>query len=142
MLFPERDCEARLRAEYDRVMCGEYESARDFLLLRYHTSARAGALWTHCRELAIPESLEHRLRLFRHRGRVVLFDQEIFDEAEWAASFIGQGIRASRHAVVADQGEDGAIAAQVAKVRSVMQDAVRALPAHRDYLERFVDGRV
>jgi tryptophan halogenase len=141
-LFPERDCDARLVAEYNRVMTGEYESARDFVLLRYHASTRDGALWRHCRELEIPDSLAHRLRLFRHRGRVVLFDDEIFDEAEWAASYIGQGVRASRHAIVADQGELAPLAAQVAKVRTVMHDAVRGLASHRDYLDRFLDGRI
>jgi tryptophan 7-halogenase len=141
-LFPERDCDARLVAEYNRVMTGEYESARDFVLLRYHASVHDGALWRHCREHGIPESLAHRLRLFRHRGRVVLFDEEIFDEAEWAASYIGQGVRASRHAVVADQGELAPLAAQVAKVRAVMHDAVRGLASHRDYLEKFLDGRI
>ena len=78
------------------------------------------------------------VEMFRHRGRVVLNDDEIFEEPDWACTFVGQGEKPLHHSIIVDQASDAEVLAQVAKIARVMQSAVQTLPPHHAYLERYL----
>ncbi len=140
-MFPTRDHAPGLAAEYNRVMTGEFDNARDFAILHYHATRRDDApLWNHVRTMALPESLDYKLSLFRHRGRIVLYDDETFDEGDWACTFVGQGERAERYTALADQVDTQQLLGQIGRIRAVMKSAAEAMPPHRAYLERYCAG--
>ncbi|NWP75109.1 tryptophan 7-halogenase, partial [Escherichia coli] len=66
---------------------------RDFVILHYHANARRdGDLWRRTREMAVPASLERKLALFRNRGRLFRYEDELFAESSWIAVLLGQGV--------------------------------------------------
>ena len=46
----------------------------------------------HCRTMEIPESLQHRIDLFKETGRVFKVPTELFGENSWTQVMLGQGL--------------------------------------------------
>jgi tryptophan halogenase len=128
-LFPDTGSGALMAREYNRTVGATYDGARDFAILHYLPGRHRGPL---------PASLAQRIELFRHRGRVVLHDDEIFEEADWACAFIGLGERPEHYAILAAQMDEAEVVAQFAKIARLMQAAAQKLPPHQAYLERYL----
>ncbi|MCC7200193.1 MAG: tryptophan 7-halogenase [Gammaproteobacteria bacterium] len=74
-------------------MKAEIECIRDFIILHCHVTRRAdSAYWNACREMEIPETLAHKLRLFESSGRIFRDNNELFSEPSRTAVMVGQGI--------------------------------------------------
>jgi len=67
-----------------------------------------------------------------------LHDDEIFEEADWACTFIGLGERPGHYAILAAQMSEDEVLAQFAKIARLMQSAAQKLPAHQAYLDRYL----
>jgi tryptophan halogenase len=128
-LFPDGDSQ-RLVGEYNRAMGAACDGARDFAIL--HHLPRDAALES------LPPTLRQRIELFRYRGRVVVHDDELFEEADWACAFIGLGERPLHHAILTEQAGEDEVMAKVAKIARVMRGAVQNLPPHQAYLDRYL----
>jgi tryptophan halogenase len=76
--------------------------------------------------------------MFRHRGRVPIRDEEIFEEAWWACACFGMGLRPARFSIIAEQMSDADLLAQLDKIKRVMRSAVERLPPHREYLQGYL----
>ncbi len=112
----------------------DFECIRDFLVLHYHRSSRAGEFWGYCRNMAIPSTLEERLRLFRKYGQVKASSTELFPAQSWLFVMVGMGIIPNADDVAAK-----IISGQVAEdVLGNIRKAVRArtaiMPGHNEYL--------
>ena len=56
----------RIVDAYNRWIEMEYDRVRDFLILHYHATERDDApIWNYCRTMPIPDSLAHKMELFR-----------------------------------------------------------------------------
>jgi len=122
-------------AEYNRQTAAQYDNARDFALLHYKLNGRPGeALWEACRAIPLPAALDYRLRLFEARGRVALYDEEGFEEADWVNLLDGHGVRPRRHSPIADGLTRREAEAHLERVRGIMLDTLRGMPTHADYL--------
>ncbi len=124
-------------------MASQYEDARNFLILHYHATERNDTpFWDYCRNMDIPEELEHRIKLFRQRGFVSFKESELFIEHNWLAVLIGQGIMPDRY----DPRVDGMQAAQIEQVLKQMRAEIRqnaeALPAHARALADYCKGEL
>jgi tryptophan halogenase len=131
---PHQDVEA---AEYNRQSAEELDRLRDVTILRYKLNGRRGeAFWDAARAMSIPDPLQHKLDLYRSRGRVPLLDGDLFEEAEWAAMLDSHGIRPRRHDPRADAFPLERVRSHFAAIRSAMLKAAAGLPQHGDYLVR------
>ena len=87
---------------YNRWIEMEYDRVRDFLILHYHATERDDApIWNYCRTMDVPDSLRHKMELFRQRARVVTYKDGLFLEPSWLAVYFGQrvmphGLRSAR----------------------------------------------
>ncbi|MEN2748869.1 tryptophan halogenase family protein [Sphingomonas sp. T9W2] len=89
--FPTRDFDPLLIDEYNRVAITEYERIRDFLILHYKLTARDDApLWRDCADMAVPDTVALKIAHFRHGGRLVARDMDLFGPPSWLAVHIGQ----------------------------------------------------
>jgi tryptophan halogenase len=62
-----------------------------FLILHYHATERDDApIWNYCRTMRVPDSLVHKMDLFRRRARVVTYKDGLFLEPSWVAVYLGQ----------------------------------------------------
>ena len=48
--------------------------------------------WDYVREMHLPDSLGHKLELFRQHGHVFRYNEELFDIPSWVAVMIGQDV--------------------------------------------------
>tara|TARA_R110002051_G_scaffold242350_1_gene302729 strand:- start:256 stop:708 length:453 start_codon:yes stop_codon:yes gene_type:complete len=78
--------------EYNRRHLTAAEQLRDFMLLPFALNRREDLPWSDIGESKMPESLVRRIDQFRSRGRVVVYDGEIFDEQSWIDIMIGFGV--------------------------------------------------
>jgi tryptophan halogenase len=132
-LFPYRDFNPALEAEYNRATAVEYERIRDFLILHYRENAREEPMWRYCREMPIPETLSYKIEQFRANARLVQPTIELFQNASWLAVLIGQDVIPERYDALADmRGVDGA--RYLAGLRRIIDESANAMPRHADFI--------
>ncbi|WP_347574780.1 tryptophan 7-halogenase [Sphingomonas sp. Ant20] len=96
-LFPNGDIPDILRVEYNRYMQKKFEQVRDFIVLHYVATNRDDTpFWHYCRTMSVPDSLRHKMELFRETGRIFRYDDELFARPSWVAVMLGQGIMPER----------------------------------------------
>jgi tryptophan 7-halogenase len=118
-------------AEYNRLTGEEADRIRDFAIAHYKTNGRTGEpLWDRARAMPVPETLQRKLDLYQSRGRIPLYDGELFEAEDWIAVLDGQGIRPRRHDALADAIPEQALHQQTSRIRALILDAVRTMPHH------------
>ncbi len=121
--------------EYNRLTQIEYEQIRDFIILHYHATERTDSpLWNHCRTMAIPDSLTHKIELFRSRAKIARFDDQLFAEPSWLAVFLGQGIEPRDYDRLADVPAYQDVVGAVRKMGQRNADIVSRLPSHDAFI--------
>jgi tryptophan halogenase len=87
----------RLAGEFNRRSDALYERIRDFLILHYVANRRHGEpLWDHVRSYALPESLEHKLELFRVARPCALLQGRLLLARQLARGVVRTGPDAAR----------------------------------------------
>ena len=122
------------RDEYNRLSILEMEHIRDFIILHYYINGRSGPLWEACRAMAVPDTLHRKLDLFRTRGKVVRYDDELFAEASWVAVLLGQGVTPQGYEPMADVRDPADVARRLAGMRDHIAKAVERLPTHAAFI--------
>jgi tryptophan halogenase len=136
-LFPDRDFDPALAAEFNRCTRLEYERLRDFLVLHYHATTRDdSALWRECRGMAIPETLDYKIQLFRRRGVLVRYEWETFLDPSWLAMYTGFGILPGRYDPLVDHFGVDELRVQLGRMRSNIATAVAQTPTHAEFIAR------
>jgi tryptophan halogenase len=134
--FPARGIDPAVRAEFNRLTANEYAGIRDFIILHYASAQREGALWDYVRNMALPDSLQHKIELWRAMGRVPMVTEESYGEPSWAAIFLGNGIVPRQWDARIDQLPLARLAAGLRARREAVARAADALPLHRAYIDR------
>ena len=128
----------RIVAAFNRWIEMEYDRVRDFLILHYHATERNDTpLWNYCRTMRIPDSLAHKMELFRERGRVVTYKDGLFLEPSWLAVYFGQRVMPRGHEPGADALDSATVAAQLARIRERIQVALARMPDHEKFLRAY-----
>lgn len=135
--FPDRHFDPVDIAEYNRLVEIEALRIRDFVILHYKATERDdAALWRYTRDMEIPDSLQHKIDLYKIRGRVFRYDEELFADTSWVAVFEGQGITPRHHDPLVDIFDQEHLEAIMAKMRTTIRSGVDAMPSHADYITR------
>jgi tryptophan halogenase len=141
-LFPhDGDCEER-RREFNRAGVAEYEYIRDFIILHYFANNRRGEpFWDACRTMSIPDSLQHRIELFRETAGIFCANDDLFQLTSWLQVLWGQGVRPrATHpfvAAVAPQDRAG----YLRDLRALIARATQAMPSQADFIARHCAAR-
>lgn len=134
-LFPTGEWDPAECAEFDRIMALEYERVRDFLILHYHATERDDSeFWRYCRSMSIPDTLRHRIELFRESGVVAQYENGIFLDPSWVAVLAGQGILPASVNPRSGTGTQQHTLDALRWLRGEIAQRARALPLHRDML--------
>jgi tryptophan halogenase len=137
LLFPHHgDCEER-RREFNRAAAAEYEYIRDFIVLHYHANNRVGEpFWDQCRNMAIPDSLRHRIELFRETAGIFCAAEDLFQLTSWLQVLWGQGVRPrATHPfveAVSPRDREG----YLRDLRALIAQAAGRLPTHEECIAR------
>jgi tryptophan halogenase len=129
--------------QYNKQLDEEVQHVRDFVVLHYHlTNRRDTPYWRDIAAMDIPDSLKHRIALFRETGRVFRMPDELFAENSWIQVMMGQGVTPQRYHPVADVMSEPDLARFLGEIRSNVDSTVRQLPAHMDYLRSYCPAPV
>lgn len=116
--------------QYNQTMKRHYEKIRNFIILHYHVTKRDDTeFWRYCRNMTIPNELEHLLCLFKEGGRV---DRSQF--GIWPAVCIGQGLIPEQYDARIDNLDYSKIEKYLSHYRGQVRDVVNTLPTVERYI--------
>jgi tryptophan 7-halogenase len=140
-LFPRDRASTIEAAEYNRLMAEEADALRDFTLAHYHAGAsRDGDFWAAVRASAPPARLADRLDLYASIGRIILRDQETFEEVDWAWLLIGSGCMPDAIELQTREQLAKLAPREVAALRSQIQQVAGSMPRHIDFLRQVLQA--
>ena len=122
--------------EFNRLSILEWEQIRDFIVLHYVANTREEDFWRACRHMSIPDTLAHRIELFRVRGKVARHDGQLFSDSSWVAVMLGQGIQPQHWDPLADVMPLAELQKQADSLRVRMHQAIASMPTHVEFIER------
>jgi tryptophan halogenase len=90
----------------------------------------------------VPDSLTHKMELFRETGRVFRKNEELFAENSWVQVMMGQGIVPQSYHPVAAKLRDEELVHLLSTLREQVSRTVAGLPPHGDYVARYCGADV
>ncbi len=140
-LFPDKDFDLAVIAEYNEQSAEEMERVRDFLILHYALNGRPGPFWQACRDMALPPTLSQKLDLWRARGAFVRYRWEMFSPASWLAIYAGFEALPDRIDPAVAAIDPGQLARSLEAMRRSLRDTVADTPTHEEFLA-IMDGAI
>jgi len=136
-LFPAGRPGAAAIARFNEQAAREIEGVRDFIILHYHLNQRGEPFWRDRREMDIPASLAERIALFRESANVYQADHDLFRVASWLQVMMGQRLEPASHHPLARLMPPGQLQQVMRDLSGNIAGAVRQLPAHQAFLDRY-----
>jgi tryptophan halogenase len=128
--------------EFNAQAADDIASIRDFIILHYKvTNRRDTPYWLDAATMDVPDSLRHRIDLFRDSARVFRHQNELFAENSWVQVMLGQGLTPQRRHPSADLMGDDELAGFLNGIRARVRETVARLPAHQDYVRRYCPAK-
>lgn len=123
--------------EVNRLHNLELEQIRDFLILHYKlTGRRDTEFWRYCATMEIPDSLAHKIELYRHRGHVALYDQESFKHSSWLAMYNGFRVLPQQFDAKAAAVPLDILQQKLGQMRDSMETAAAQADSHQTFIRR------
>ena len=123
--------------EYNRQSKFEYERIRDFVILHYKLNQREdSAFWKNCAEMAVPDSLTHKMEMYRASGRLLRVDDELFAEVGWLQVLEGQNMPVDSYHSLANLQTEADTLEYLESVRDVIAKCVKVMPDHAAYIAK------
>jgi tryptophan halogenase len=91
--------------------------------------------------MEIPESLAHRMAIFKENGYAWPDDFGLFRVDSWVQVMMGQGITPEKHhkgsCVIPTEG----LKEQMAALRKMIANSVEQLPTHNDFIKKYCPAK-
>lgn len=84
----------------------------------------------------IPQSLAHKIDLFRQTGKVVRENDELFAEVAWQQVCIGQGLIPKDYNNIVDSLSSEQLNDLFSTLKTLITSTVDQLPTHKDFLAK------
>lgn len=126
----------RSREEFNAVIALEYERVRDFVIAHYWAAQRQDSeFWRHCASMALPQSLQERLELFRSTGQLDCYEVGLFKTPSWAAMLIGQNFYPKRLPSRIVEYNSAHLEQFMFGMQRNIADFAKRMPIHADFLK-------
>ncbi|WP_294393375.1 tryptophan halogenase family protein [uncultured Sphingomonas sp.] len=123
---------------YNDLSRAEWEHIRDFIILHYHATRRDDSpFWRRCREMAVPDTLQQRIALFRETATAYQAREDLFRSESWVQVLRGQGIEPASYHRVGHAMPPEQLKQALFDLRSNVSGATAKLPSHEHYLARY-----
>ncbi|MEL7185491.1 MAG: tryptophan halogenase family protein [Pseudomonadota bacterium] len=142
-MFPYNGIVAADQVEFNRQMDTEFRFIRDFIIMHYHVNERTdSAFWRRCRQMDIPESLQHRLDLFRDTGRVFQAEGDVFTENSWTQVMLGQGIEPASYHPIVDMMPEQELRRFMQVLSQRVDHVLGQLPSHQQFIDHYCPSTI
>ena len=136
MLWPTTPVDPRLAAEFNSISTQEYERIRDFIILHYALNGRAGeAMWDYCRHMTLPDTLSHKIDLFKARGHFARYNWESFFDPSWLCMYEGLGVVPESNTPFEAQFPIADLKALAAQLRTDIKSMASEAPSHHAFVQ-------
>jgi tryptophan halogenase len=116
----------------------EIEKTRDFVIMHYHVTEREDSeFWRHCRHMKIPDSLAHRIQLFRENAYAFQADSELFRVDSWSQVLLGQRVMPKSYHHFARAMNQDELIKYLGDFRQAISQTVSRMPAHQDFVNQY-----
>lgn len=134
-LFPHQGISDDLINEYNKQSKVEFEQIRDFLILHYKATERTDSqFWRDMQSMDIPDSLQHKINVFKENGRLFREQNDLFLESSWLQVLVGQGIIPKDYHPIANTFSQEKLNDMLMKMKKIKQEPLSRLPMHDEYL--------
>jgi tryptophan halogenase len=141
-LFPDKRFNPVERDEYNKQVQDLYEDVRDFVILHYKATNRDDSdFWNQCRTMSIPDSLQHKIDLFRAKARVFREGFDLFGTTSWVAVMLGQHILPEDNEPAAEALDEERVAAALEEMRIGYLETAQAMPSQAEFIARCCAAR-
>jgi len=124
--------------EYNKQSIAELENIRDFIILHYHVTSREDSeFWRYCKNMSVPDSLSHRIELFKETGLAFQGERELFRLESWTHVMLGQGIMPKHYHSIFKTMSDEELVTHLTNTRNTITNAVAKLPNHQDFINQY-----
>lgn len=137
-LFPFGDSKQPLADRFNEETRTEIETVRDFVILHYKQTNRTDSdFWNAYRTMDIPETLAHRLEIFKKNGYVWPDDVALFRVDSWVQVMMGQGLTPESYHSAGKLTSNGSLQQSLAKIKSSIDEKVEKLPTHQQFIDHY-----
>lgn len=137
-LLPSTGSLSSVAREYNAQTNRELENIRDFIILHYHINGRKGSpYWRDYANMDIPDTLKHRIELFKESGRAFNRDGEVFIAESWVQVMLGQGITPHFYNPIVSAMSKSDLEKLLAGIRQAVDKSVARLPNHNDFVQKY-----
>lgn len=127
-----------LAEQFNRETQLELETIRDFIILHYHLTQRDDSpFWKHYRTMDIPDSLVHRMAMFRENGYAWPDDVALFRVDSWVQVMMGQGLMPKQHHGAGRVLPVDGLKQQMMALRKMIDSCVSQMPEHADFIKSY-----
>ncbi|MYI90672.1 MAG: tryptophan 7-halogenase, partial [Rhodobacteraceae bacterium] len=135
-MFPDKGIREPAIVEFNAKMQSEIYNIRDFLIFHYHVTNRSDTpFWRQGQTMDIPDSLTHRIKLFRQTGRIAWNPGELFSTTFWVQLMLGQGLIPEQYHPVVNAMSKYELGKYLVDIHRQVEKHVNQLPDH----QRFID---
>jgi len=136
-LFPHMGIDEFNVAEYNKQSKLEIEQVRDFIILHYHVNERTDSqFWGDLRSMEIPESLKHKINLFKSTGKIFREQDDLFLESSWLQVMLGQGITPRDYHALANGPSNADLNDLLANMKKIKNSPLQHIPNHDEFLKQ------
>ena len=137
-LFPFAGEMEPLAEQFNEDTRVEWEAVRDFIILHYKQTQRDDSeFWNFYRTMDIPDSLTHRIEIFKENGYVWSDLANLFRAHSWTQVMFGQGLFPKHCHGATRILPTHLLKEELAKVRSQVSQNVAKLPDHNDFIQQY-----
>jgi tryptophan halogenase len=86
--------------------------------------------------MSIPDSLVHKMELFRAKGRIFRFKDDLFSEDSWLAVLLGQGVIPGGYDRLVDRIPLDDLVKNLAHLRQATLKTAMGLPTHQAFIDQ------
>ena len=116
----------------------EWEAVRDFIILHYKQTERDDSeFWNYYRTMDIPDTLAHRLEIFKESGYVWQDEVNLFRSHSWVQVMLGQGLTPEYHHRAGCMLSPTELKQQLEGISSNVNKNLAALPSHIDFVKQY-----
>lgn len=136
--LPARKIEQSEIDEYNRQSQYEFEKIRDFIILHYYANQRSDSdFWIRCQTMTIPDSLRHKIELFKRTGKLFREQDELFSEVAWHQVLMGQNIVPDSYHPLAESISKEQLLEFLQNLKVIIARGVGLLPTHEEFIRQY-----
>ncbi len=137
-LFPRGEIKQSHLDEFNQQTKMEMDQVRDFIIMHYKATERDdSAFWRYCKNMEIPESLAHRLKLFRETAAFPIKEKELFKIDSWTQVMLGQRIMPQQYHPIVDLMGEQELGNFFGKIKEGVNQAVVKMPTHQEFIDSY-----